>query len=104
LTTKTLLIANCPAPTATYNFVELPQRDMATGDDSIDPSLLATVQSLNNFLIKYPRPINFSDAHDRYQPSPDHRLSISHHDLLAQQMQALHTTNVILGELCTEMS
>jgi len=104
LATKTLLVADCSAPTTTYNSVELPQRDKATGDDSIDPPLLAAVLSLDNFLIKYPRPINLSDAHDRYQPSPDRRLSISRHDLLEQQMQVLHTTNVILGELCAKMS
>jgi len=104
LASKTLLVADCPAPTATYNVVEPPQRDTAIGDDSIDLSLLAAVQSLDNFLIKYPRPINCTDAHDRYQPSTDRRLSLSRHDLLAQQTQVLHTANVILGELCAKMS
>jgi len=99
-----LLVVECPAPTSTNKFAESPQFDMATGDDSTDPSLLDAVQSLDNFLIKYPRPINFTNAHDRYQPSPDRQLSLSRHDLLVQQTQVLHTTNMILGELCAKMS
>jgi len=48
-------VTNYPATTATTNFVELPQRRMTVADDS-DPPLLAMVQSLNNFLLKYPHP------------------------------------------------
>jgi len=104
LETKTLLAVECHNPTATDKFAEPPKFDMATGDDSTDPSLLDAVQSLDNFLIKYPRQISFTNALDRYQPSPDRRLSLSRHDLLAQQTQVLHTANVILGELCEKIS
>jgi len=105
LATQMLLVADCPAPTTTSRFVEPPQHAMATSRyDSIDPSLLVTVHSLGNFLIKYPRPTNATDDHDCYQLSPGCQVSLSHHDLLVQQMQVLCTINVILGKLCAETS
>jgi len=93
-------VTNYPATTATTNFVELPQHRMMAADNS-DLPLLATVQSLNNFLLKYPHP---TDSDAPYQPSPDCQLLPSHHDHLAQQMQVLCTINVLLGELSNKIS
>jgi len=68
-----LLVAGCPTPPTTTRFAEQPQHATAiSGDDPIDPSLLATVESLDSFLIKYPRPMDATNDHDCYQPSPGH--------------------------------
>jgi len=40
-------------------------------DDSIDPTLLAAVTSLDNFLIQYPRQLNLPADIPCYQPLPD---------------------------------
>ena len=93
-------VTDYPATTAPTNFVELPQRHTTAADDS-DPPLLAAVQSLDNFLLKYPRP---TDSAAPYQPSPDRRLLPSRHDRLAQQTQVLCTMNVLLGELSNKLS
>ncbi len=78
-----------------------PRPTMMTEKDDYDPSLLATVQSLDNFLLKYPRPID-SDA--PYQPSPNRCQLPSRHDRLDQQTHVLCTMNVILGELNNKLS
>jgi len=93
-------VTDYPATTATTNFVELPQRHMTAADD-FDPLLLAAVQSLDNFLLKYPRP---TDSAAPYQPSPDRRLLPSRHDRLAQKTQVLCTMNVLLGKLSNKLS
>ncbi len=72
-----------------------------TAADDFDPLLLAAVQSLDNFLLKYPRP---TDSAAPYQPSPDRRLLPSCHDRLAQQTQVLCTMNVLLGQLSNKLS
>jgi len=62
ITTTTLAatrshVANYPDPIATSRFLEPSQHGMATsGENVLDPSLLAAIQSLNNFLLQYPRP------------------------------------------------
>ena len=77
----------------------------ATADDySADPPLLDTVYSLDNFLIQHPRQTDSTDAHDRYQPSPERRTTISRHALLAQQTLVLSTMNVILSEIRAKLS
>jgi len=96
----TMQVTTHPAPTATTTFVELPQHRTTAGDDS-DPSLLAAVQSLDNFLLKYPRP-NDSDA--PYQPSPNRQQLPSCHDRFTQQTQVLCTVNVLLGKLNNKLS
>jgi len=73
-------------------------------EEPVDPSLLAAVHSLDNFLLKYPRPIEPTDAHDYYQPSPARRLSLRRNALLAQQTLVLSTVTVILGELHKKLS
>jgi len=78
----------------------LPQSCTATGDD-YDTSLLAAVQSLDNFLLKYPCP-NDSDA--TYQPSTNRRQLPSCQERLAQQTQILCTMTVLLGELDNKLA
>jgi len=105
LATMTPHVADSPAPTARSGGVALHQHDAATpGDESVDPSLLAAIQSLDNFLLKYPRPTDSTDASAGYQPSPDRRSSLCRNDLLAQQTQVLSTINVLLDELSETLS
>jgi len=101
ISTPTIYVPDRPNPTATTNFVEMPQRCPTAGDDS-DPPLLAAVISLDKFLMKYPRPTDSAAA--PYQIYPDRRLLPSRHDRLAQQTQVLCTMNVILGELSAKIS
>ncbi len=77
-----------------------PRPTMTDADDS-DPPMLAAVQSLDNFLLKYPCP-NDSDA--PYQPSPNRRQLPSCQDRLVQQTHVLRTMNVLLGELNNKLS
>jgi len=101
ISTPTIYVPDRPNPTATTNFVEMPQHCPTAGDDS-DPPLLAAVISLDKFLMKYPRPTDSAVA--TYQIYPDRRLLPSRHDRLAQQTQVLCTMNVILGELSAKIS
>jgi len=72
-------------------------------DDSIDPTLLAAVTSLDNFLIQYPRQLNLPADIPCYQPLPDRR-PLSQKDCMAQQTAVLRTINLLLGELCEQVS
>jgi len=89
-----------PATTATITFVELPKCRTIDGDDP-DVTLFTAVQSLDNFLLKYPRP---NDLDAPYQPSPNRRQLPSCHDRFAQQTQVLCTVQALLGELNNKLS
>jgi len=105
LATTTPHIADDPAPTATSDGAEPHQHDAATqADESVDPALLDAIHSLDNFLLKYLRPTDSTDAHAGYQPSPDRRSSLCRRDLLAQQTLVFSTINVLLGELSEKLS
>jgi len=105
LATMTPHVADGPAPTATSGGAEPHQHDTAThADESVDPSLLDAIHSLDNFLLKYLRPTDSTDAHAGYRPSPDRRLSLCRRDLLAQQTLVYSTINVLLGELSEKLS
>ncbi len=78
-----------------------PHPTMTTDAVAANPPMLAVVQSLDNFLLKYPRP-NDSDA--PYQPVPNRSQLPSCHDRLAQQTHVLSTMNAILGELNNKLS
>jgi len=77
-----------------------PRPPMTTADDD-SPSMLAAVQTLDNFLLKYPRP---NDSEAPYQPSPNRSQLPSRPDRLAQQTHVLGTMNVLLGELNNKLS
>jgi len=79
-----------------------PRPTMTTAEqDDSDQSLLDAVQSLDNFLLKYPRP---NDSAAPYQPSPTHRQLPSCHDRLAQQTHVLCMMNALLGKLNNKLS
>ncbi len=103
IATKVDQMCQCWLSTSTVMPTEVidPHPTMTKAEDDSDPSMLAAVQSLDNFLLKYPHP-NDSDA--PYQPSPNCLQLPSCHDHLTQQTQVLCTVNVLLGEINNKLS
>ncbi len=80
------------------------QPSAAAKDDITDPTLLDAAKTLDNFLLQYPRKLDLPAHLPSYQPSPDHGPSLCRHALLAQQTVVLRTINVLLGELCEQVT
>jgi len=94
------IIANSPSPVTEPP----PCGTVNSEEETKDPSLLAAAYSLDNFLLKFPRQIELPEGVERYQPSPDRRLSISRHALWTQQTLVLSTMNIVLSEIHQQLT
>jgi len=81
-------------PTVTKPLVETP---------SADPDLLCTVQSLDEFLTKYPRPMDSLEEDDPPQPHNTCLQPTCFKAMFNQQTKVLCTINVLISEICRNL-
>jgi len=76
----------------------------ATTNDPNDHTLLAAAMALDNFLLQHPCKLNLPDNIPCYQPSLDQRPLLCRHTLFTKQTVVLCTMNMLLAELCKQVS